>query len=74
MSYHFVVIVIVIFHEKYFHWSGFFHLTCSNSCEMFFSKMGGMVGMEKAYDFQELVSCANPLNHFFAIEYGKNGN
>jgi hypothetical protein len=64
MSDHFVVIVIVIFHEKYLHWSGFFHLTGSDSSEIFFPKMGGMVGMEKAYDFQELVNCANSLNHF----------
>lgn len=74
MSYHFVVIMTVIFHEKYSHLNVFFHLTSSDSYEMFFYKMGGMVGMERTYDFQELVNCANSLNHFFAIEYGKNGN
>ena len=32
-----------------------------------------MVGMEKAYDFHELVSCANTVNHLLQIEYGGNG-
>jgi hypothetical protein len=59
MSYHFVVIMTVIFHEKYLHLSVFFHIIGSNSYEMFSYKMGGMVGMERAYDFQELVNCAN---------------
>ena len=30
--------------------------------------------MEKAYDFHELVSCANTMNHLLQIEYGGNGN
>jgi len=34
---------------------------------VFFSKIGGMVGMEHAYDFSELVNCANALNHVAAI-------
>jgi hypothetical protein len=29
--------------------------------------------MERAYDFHELVGCANTLNHLSAIEYGDNG-
>ena len=29
-----------------------------------------MQGMERAYDFQELVGCANTVNHLAAIEYG----
>ncbi len=39
----------------------------------FFSKIGGMNGQERAYDFHELVNSANTLNHISAIEYGKNG-
>jgi hypothetical protein len=29
--------------------------------------------MERAYDFHELVNCANTLNLLTAIEYGNNG-
>ncbi len=29
--------------------------------------------MERAYDFFELVNCANILNHIATIEYGENG-
>jgi hypothetical protein len=39
---------------------------------MFFSKIGGMVGMERAYDFYELVNCTNTFNHVVVIEYGEN--
>ena len=49
------------------------HLTGSDSCEIFFSKIGGMVGLERAYDFHELVSTANTLNQLSGIEYGENG-
>ena len=37
------------------------------------SKIGGMVGMEQAYDFSELLDCCSALNLFAAIEYGENG-
>ena len=29
--------------------------------------------MERAYDFQELMDCANTVNQLAAIEYGPNG-
>jgi hypothetical protein len=32
-----------------------------------------MQGMERAYDYQELVGCANTVNQLAAIEYGSNG-
>jgi hypothetical protein len=32
-----------------------------------------MIGMECAYDFFELVNCANILTHIATIEYGENG-
>lgn len=50
-----------------------FHLIGSNACEIFFSKVGGMVGMERAYDLNELMSSVNALNHLSTIEYGENG-
>jgi hypothetical protein len=45
-------------------------LTELDFCEVVFSKIRGMVGMEHAYD---LVNCTNTLNHVVAIEYGENG-
>jgi hypothetical protein len=32
-----------------------------------------MQGMEQAYDFHELLGCANTINHLAGIEYGDNG-
>jgi len=32
-----------------------------------------MVGMERAYDFQELLGAANTVNRLSQMEYGKNG-
>lgn len=73
MSCHFIVLLIVIFRDNYRHLEIPFHLTGSDSCEIFFSKVGGMAGMERVYDFQELIQCANALNQLSAIEYGSNG-
>jgi hypothetical protein len=73
MSCHFVVLLISLFREKYPTFLVPLHLTGSESCEMFFSKIGGMVGMERAYDFHELVRCANTLNQLAKVEYGSDG-
>jgi hypothetical protein len=32
-----------------------------------------MQGMERAYNFHELINCANALNQLSAVEYGENG-
>ena len=37
------------------------------------SNIEGMIGMEHAYNFHELIRCANALNHLAAVEYGSNG-
>jgi hypothetical protein len=73
ISCHFVVLLICHFRDVYGHLPVPLHLTGSDSCEIFFSKIGGMCGMERAYDFQELLNCTNALNHLAAIEYGENG-
>ena len=73
LSCHFVVLLIRYFRDAFSHLPVPLHLTGSDSCEIFFSKVGGMQGMERAYDFQELVGCANTVNHLAAIEYGSNG-
>ena len=62
LSCHFIVVLICHFRDSYSHLIVPFHLTGSDSCEVFFSKVGGMVGMERAYDFQELMAAANTIN------------
>ena len=69
----FVVLLVCHFRDKYSHLPVPLHLTGSDSCEIFFSKIGGMVGMECAYDFHELVGIANTLNRLSGIEYSENG-
>jgi hypothetical protein len=73
MSYHFVVLLIKMFRDFYPALEVPLHLTRSDSCEIFFSRIGGMQGMERAYNFHELINCANALNQLSAIEYGENG-
>jgi hypothetical protein len=73
LSCHFVVLLIKYFKEFCPHLPVPLHLTGSDSCEIFFSKVGGMQGMERAYDFHELVGCASTVNKLAAIEYGENG-
>jgi hypothetical protein len=68
-----MVLLIQYFRDFHNHLPIPLHLTGSDACEIFFSKVGGMQGMERAYDFHELVNCANTLNHLAAIEYGDNG-
>ena len=51
LSCHFVVLLIRYFRDAFSHLPVPFHLTGSDSCEIFFSKVGGMQGMERAYDF-----------------------
>ena len=46
ISCHFVVLLIAHFRDKYSHLPVSLHLTGSDSCEVFFSKVEGMQGME----------------------------
>ena len=73
LSCHFVVLLICHFRDKFPNLVVPLHLTGSDSCEIFFSRIGGMNGQERAYDFHQLVNTANTLNHISAVEYGKNG-
>ena len=50
-----------------------FALTGFDAFEIFFYKIGGMQGMERAYDFHELMNCTNTVNHLAVVEYGNNG-
>lgn len=73
LSCHFAVLLICHFCDRYAHLPVPLHLTGSDSCEIFFSKIGGMNGNERAYDFHELLNSANTLNHLSAVEYAGNG-
>ena len=73
LSCHFVVLLIVHFRDRYPHLSVPLHLTRSDSCEIFFSKIRGMVEMEQAYDFCEMFNCANTMNNLATIKYVENG-
>ncbi|KAL2633401.1 hypothetical protein R1flu_004880 [Riccia fluitans] len=50
-------------------WAG--HLLGSDSCEQFFSHVGGMRGYERNYDFGDLLDCASGLNRLAVLEYGE---
>ncbi|KAL2629884.1 hypothetical protein R1flu_014570 [Riccia fluitans] len=47
------------------------HLLGSDLCEQFFSRVGGMRGYERNYDFGDLLDCASGLNRLVALEYGE---
>ena len=58
---------------SYLHLQVLLHLIRSDCCEVFFSKIGGMNGNERAYDFHKLLNTTNMLNHLSKVEYGHNG-
>lgn len=68
MSVHFVVLLIIQFRDNFQHLPVPLHLTGSDACEQFFSKVGGMRGHERSYDFSELVDCATSLNRLAAMD------
>jgi len=45
------------------------HFNGSDACEIFFSKIGGIVGLEHTYNFHELISMANTINCLVSLEY-----
>ena len=49
------------------------HLTGSDVCEKFFSKVGGMVGLERAYDFTDLLHAVGTLNRVAEEESNPQG-
>ena len=68
MSVHFVVLLILQFRDNFRHLPVPLHLTGSDACEQFFSKVGGMRGHERSYDLAELVDCATNLNRLAAMD------
>lgn len=60
------------FKDKYPHLIVPLHPTSNTSCEIFYSEIGGMVGLKRAYDFHKVASTTNMLNHLSFIEYAEN--
>jgi len=48
-------------------------LTSSDVCENFFSKFGGMVGVERAYDFTDLHHVVGTINRVLEEESNPQG-
>jgi hypothetical protein len=68
MSVHFVVLLIIQFRDNFPGLPIPLHLTGSDCCEQFFSKVGGMKGHERSYDLAELVDCATSLNRLAEMD------
>ncbi|KAL2630890.1 hypothetical protein R1flu_015576 [Riccia fluitans] len=61
----------IVFRDKFPRMALPLHLLGSDSCEQFFSRVGGMRGYERNYDFEDLLDCASGLNHLAVLEYGE---
>jgi len=64
---------VKLFRDKFFHLRVPLDLIGSNTYEIFFSKIGGMNGIERCYDFYDLVNTANTMNCLSNVKYGENG-
>ena len=69
-SCHFVVLLMRLFHDQYSNLPCALHLTGSDVFEKFFSKVDGMVGVKRAYDFTNLLHAIGIINRF--VEYESN--
>ncbi|KAL3687523.1 hypothetical protein R1sor_013832 [Riccia sorocarpa] len=70
---HFAVLLVKMFRDKYPCFAMPFFRTWSDVCEIFFSKVGGMAGVERAYDFGDLLRSVGSLNRLAEIESMKEG-
>ena len=73
ISCHFAVLLMRLFHDKYSNLPCALHLTGSNVCENFFSKVVGMVGVERTYDFLDLLHAIGTLNRVVEEESNPQG-
>ncbi|KAL3680514.1 hypothetical protein R1sor_023470 [Riccia sorocarpa] len=71
ISCHMVVLLVRLFRDKFPGLSVPLHLLGSDCCEHFFSRVGGMSGVERNYDFGDLLDCASGLNRLTTLEYGE---
>jgi hypothetical protein len=73
MSCHFVVLLLKMFRDKFPSLPVPLSCTGSDVCEIFFSKVGGMAGVERSYDFGDLLRAASTLNRQAELEGNKDG-
>ena len=70
---HFAVLLMRLFRDHYSNLPCVLHLTGSDVCEKFFSKVGGMVVLERAYDFTNLLHAVGNLNRVVEEESNPKG-
>jgi len=73
ISCHFVVLLMRLFRDHYSKFPCVLRLTRSDVCENFFSKVGGMAGVERAYDFIDLLHVVGTLNRVAEEESNPQG-
>lgn len=73
MSCHFVVLLMKMFRDKFPSLPVPLSRTGSDVCEIFFSKVGGMAGVERSYNFGDLLRAASTLNRQAEIEGDDDG-
>jgi hypothetical protein len=73
ISCHCIVLLIKLFKDKYNHLEVPFGLLGSDVCEIFFSKVGGMISNERNYDGIDLVESAGALARIAEFEADPTG-
>ncbi len=73
ISCHFVVLLMRLFRDQYSHLTCALHLIGSDVCEKLFSKVNGIVGVERAYDFTDLLHAIGTLNRVVEEESNPQG-
>ena len=68
-----MVLLMRLFHDQYSNLPCALHLTGSDVCENLFSKVSGMVGVERAYDFTNLLHAIGTLNRVAEEESNPEG-
>ena len=62
ISCHFSVLLMRLFHDQYSNLPCALHLPGSDVCDNFVRKFGAMVGVERAYDFNDLLHAIGNIN------------
>ena len=73
ISCHFVVLVIKMFRDFFPNLECPLQRTGSDAAEILFSKVGGMIGMERAFDLSDLLHCIGNLNKLAKFECNDKG-
>ena len=73
ISCHFAVLLMRLFRDNYSNFPCVFHMIGSYVWEKFFSKVGGTVGVERAYDSTDLLHAVGTLNRVAEEESNPQG-